>query len=98
MRPLTVDLERADARPYFLWNEDLSLAEFAERLRRGDDSERERLLAVLLREARDTDVWRFVRPDEVARALPRISSRLGRRRKFWEFLISGWRADGLLAP
>ena len=63
----------------------------------GDETERLRILAILLREARGTDVWRFVSPAEVARELPGIAHRLGRRRTFWEFLISGWRADGLLA-
>ena len=72
--------------------------EFERRLAGGSPEERDRLLATLLREARDTDVWRFVAPAEVASALPRIAHRLGRRRPFWEFLIGGWRDDGLLAP
>jgi len=97
VRPLTLDLDRPDGRPYFLWSEDLSLHEFVGRLRGDDAAERLRLLALLLREARDSDVWRFVTPEEIARALPRLAPRLGRRRRFWEFLISGWRADGLLA-
>jgi hypothetical protein len=55
-----------------------------------------RLFGKLLREARDVDVWRFVTPPEVAAALPLLGRRLGRRRQFWEFLIDGWRDDGLL--
>jgi hypothetical protein len=66
------------------------------RLAGTDDTERMRLLTVLLREARDIDVWEFVTPQQVAEALPRISPRLGRRRAFWEFLIEGWRRDGIL--
>ena len=58
--------------------------------------ERDRLLAKLLREARDTDVWAFVSPRDVAEALPRVERWLGRRRDFWRFLIDGWREDGLL--
>jgi hypothetical protein len=50
----------------------------------------------MLREARDVDVWHFVSPQQVASALPRIAHRLGRRRRFWEFLINGWKEDGLL--
>ena len=96
MRPMTIDLERTDARPYFLWNEDLSIAELRERLTGPDPRERLRLLAILLREARDLDVWKFVKPQEVAEALPVIASRLGHRRRFWEFLIQGWREDGIL--
>jgi hypothetical protein len=96
MRPLTLDLAREDARPYFLWDEDVSVAELRARLAGPDEDERSRLLAKLLREARDTDVWQFVSPEEVAAALPRLGRRLGRRRGFWEFLIAGWRKLGLL--
>lgn len=94
---MTTDLNRTDARPYFLWDEDLSIAELRDRLAGDDESERLRLLTKLLREARDIDVWHFTTPEEVAEILPRISHRLGRRRRFWEFLIDGWRKDGLLA-
>lgn len=94
---MTVDLARSDARPYFLWNEDLSVSEVKDRLAHGDDDERLRLLATLLREARDTDVWLFVTPREVAAALPKLEGRLGRRAGFWKFLIDGWREDGILA-
>jgi hypothetical protein len=96
MRPMTVDLDRGDLRPYFLWDEDLSIAELRRRLAGPDRDERLRLLAKLLREARDLDVWRFVTPREVAEALPLIAARLGRRRPFWEFLIHGWQEDGIL--
>jgi hypothetical protein len=96
MRPITVDLRQEQLRPYFLWDEDLSVRELKDRLRGHDAAQRERLLAKLLREARDIDVWEFVTPEEVAAALPAIRHRLGRRRGFWEFLIEGWREDGIL--
>lgn len=90
-------MSEASKRPYFLCDEDVSIAELRERLRSGTEYERTRLLAKLLREARDIDVWHFVSPEEVSAALPVLGRRLGRRRPFWEFLIRGWRADGLLA-
>ena len=96
MRPLTTDLSRGDSRPYFLWDEDVSIAELKTVMIAGPEPERLRLLGKMLREARDIDVWQFVSPEEVARALPKLGRRLGRRRSFWEFLIQGWRADGLL--
>ncbi len=96
MRPLTHDLSRDELRPYFLWDEDLSVAELRERLQQADEPERLRLLGKMLREARDLDVWEFVDPYDVAQVLPKLGRRLGRRRAFWEFLIEGWRADGLL--
>lgn len=93
---MTTDLSRRELRPYFLWDEDISIDELRERLRGGDAFERDRLLGKMLREARDTDVWSFVSPQEVAAALPRLGRRLGRRRGFWEWLIDGWRKDLLL--
>lgn len=97
MRPVAVDLADPDARPYFLWDEDISVAELRAALKPGGDEHgRLRLLGKLLREARDTDVWQFVSPADVAAALPALGRRLGRRRRFWEFLIEGWRSDGLL--
>jgi hypothetical protein len=97
MRALSVDLSDPNGRPYFFWDEDVSVAELHTALEPGgDEYARLRLLGKLLREARDVDVWHFVTPSEVAAALPALSRRLGRRRRFWEFLIEGWRDDGLL--
>jgi len=50
----------------------------------------------LLREARDTDVWKFTSPEEVWRKWPEVSRHLGRRRKFWEFLLDRWQKEGLI--
>jgi len=95
VRALTSDLANGELRPYFLWDEDLSVHELRAALA-VPGHRRDQLLGKLLREARDSDVWLFVTPEEVARALPQLARRLGRRRPFWEFLIAGWRADGLL--
>ena len=96
MRPLTVDLNARESRPYFLWDEDVSVGELRQVLRGGSEYERVRLVAKMLREARDIDVWEFMTPAEVAEILPKLGRRLGRRAAFWRFLIDGWRADGLL--
>jgi len=97
MRQLAVDLSDAHARPYFLWDEDMSVAELRAALEPGrDPHEQLRLVGKLLREARDVDVWHFLSPADVAAALPMLGRRLGRRRRFWEFLIEGWRDAGLL--
>jgi len=97
VRPLTTDLDELDRRPYFLWDEDVTIRELRAILADPGDPRRERLLGKMLREARDIDVWRFVTPAEVAAVLDRLDRRLGRRGAFWRFLIEGWRADGLLA-
>lgn len=97
MRPLTTDMHDVARRPYFLWDEDVSVGELRAIMRGApDDPTRLRLLGKMLREARDVDVWHFVTPAEVARDLPAIERRVGRRLPFWRFLIDGWRQDGLL--
>lgn len=97
MRALTTDMQRSELRPYFLWDEDVSIHELHAVLAGPDSFRRDQLLGKMLREARDLDVWVFVTPAEVARVLGRLRRRLGRRHAFWTFLIEGWRADGLLA-
>ena len=96
MRALTTDMAKRELRPYFLWDEDVSIGELHQILADPDGPRRDQLLAKMLREARDIDVWHFVRPVEVARVLDRLRRRVGRRHAFWTFLIESWRARGLL--
>lgn len=91
--PLSTNLDDPSAIPYFLWDEPLTVAELRARLAEPDST---RWLAKVLREARDTDVWRFTTPQEVSRRWAELSPLLGRRRPFWEFLFERWRALGLL--
>jgi len=82
--------------PYFLWDEPMTIEEFRQRLQTASPAEQTRLLAKMLREARDIDVWRFTSPEEVWRRWPALSRHLGRRRRFWEFLLNRWHAEGLI--
>ena len=93
---LSTALDDPSAVPYFLWDEPMNVAELRCRLRTASPEERIRLLAIVLREARDTDVWRFTTPTEVLRRWPELSIRLGRRRTFWDFLLQRWQKLGLL--
>ena len=54
------------------------------------------LAAWILREARPEEVWRFLRPAEVARRLDDLVPLLGRRKEFWIYLIGTWRELGKL--
>lgn len=94
---LTTNLGDPSAVPYFLWDEPMPVSELRKRLASASRAERARLLAKILREARDPDVWRFTTLDEVLALWPQISLQLGRRRAFWEFLLGAWREAGLLA-
>jgi len=95
--PLSTELERPEAIPYFLWDEPMSVAELQRRLATASPPEKARLLGKILREARDTDVWRFTSVREVVELWPDLTRHLGRRRAFWEFLLEGWRKQGLLS-
>jgi len=95
--PLSSDLDDPAAVPYFLWDEPMTTAELRGRLATASEIERDRLLGKILREARDTDVWRFVTPVELSTRWPGLVRHLGRRKAFWEFLLGRWREAGLLA-
>ncbi len=96
MPTLSTSLSDPGAVPYFLWDDPMTVAEVKGRLQSASEPERLRLLSLILREARDPDVWLFVSPEDVVRQWPRLADHLGRRRSFWEFLLESWRRLGLL--
>lgn len=85
-------------RPWFLWDVDVSEQERRERLQQPDPDARAQWQACVMREARFKEVWDYLTLDEIVRDWPHIRRHLGRMRGFWEFLLRGWREDGLLAP
>lgn len=87
----------APDRPWFLWDVDVTESAFRERLRHPDPDIRAQWQGRLLREARFEEVWQFVTLAELLENWPRIERHLGRMRGFWEFLLRGWREDGLIA-
>lgn len=93
---LSTDLDDPLAFPYFLWDEPMTVAELRRRLKTAKPADQARLLAKVLREARDADVWKFTSPEEVWRRWPEVSRHLGRRRKFWEFLLDRWHQEGFI--
>jgi hypothetical protein len=82
------DLTDSHGRPYFLWDVDLTLEEFRERLVAGEPAERDYFLAKLLRQAKPDDALELVGLEEIAAAWPRIHERLGRQREFWSWLLA----------
>lgn len=93
---LSTDLDNPEAVPYFLWDEPMTVQELRLRLQSSSHPEKVRLLAKILREARDTEVWKFTTLREVLRLWPELSRQLGRRRRFWEFLLNEWDRQGLI--
>jgi hypothetical protein len=93
---LTTDLSHDESIPYFLWDEPMTVRELRDRLERSE-ADRIRLLGKILREARENDVWQFTTVEEVVRRWDQLERFLGRRKDFWQFLLSRWREQGLLS-
>src|SRR5690349_16227910 len=94
---LSTDTERPEAVPYFNWDVPVTNAQVRETLRDGSDSERLEWIARIMREARYEDVWRYLSLRRDVLALwERLAPRLGRKRRFWEFLLGEWRRAGLI--
>ena len=89
------DLDDATAVPYFTWHGPMTVAEVRQRLTDASDPERDLILALVLREARDTDVWKFTTPEEVVRRWEDVEAHLGGRRAFWTSLLNRWQEQGL---
>jgi hypothetical protein len=84
--------------PSFLWWDDVRISEdeLREKLRSPDPAERGVWAGRVLREGTLRDVWRFVSVAAILRDWQYIERNLGRRRAFWNYLLDGWRADGLI--
>lgn len=89
-------LDVPQSQPYFIWDTPITVADLRERLRHPDPRERSLWMARIMREARYADVWRFLSLNDVLERYDMIRRHLGRRRRFWDFLIQGWRDDGLI--
>jgi hypothetical protein len=96
MRRLSTNLDDENAQPSFIWDVPVTVRELREHLRHPDPRIRAQWLGRVLREARYQDVWKFVTVDEVLEQFPLVQRHLGRMRRFWEWLLEGWREDGLL--
>ena len=84
-------------RPEFLWDEALTRDGLKQLLSGGDEEVRLYYGAKILREARFEEVWEYLSPAFLAANWDKLHSRLGRKKRFWEFIYSTWRADGLIA-
>ncbi|CAN5626083.1 hypothetical protein BH11MYX1_BH11MYX1_48130 [soil metagenome] len=67
----------ARLRPYFLWDEELTVDQFRARLRDDDPEVRGYYLGKLMRQAKPDDVFLFVSLDELTAQLPSADRYLG---------------------
>ncbi|PYQ22632.1 MAG: hypothetical protein DMF79_05560, partial [Acidobacteria bacterium] len=89
------DLDDPVAIPYFTVHDPMTLAEVRRRLGDASDPERDRLLALVLREAKDRDVWKLTTPEEVVGRWGQVEPHLGGRRGFWALRLDQWHEQGL---
>lgn len=80
----------------FAWDRPETVSSLQEKLRTASAEEWLSLAAWILREAQPAEVWRFLRPEDVAARLPQLVPFLGRRREFWTYLIRTWHELGKL--
>jgi len=81
-------------RPYFLWDCDLTLAQFREALETRDEAVQAYLVGKLMRQAKPDDVFTFVRPGTIRRLWPTLLPYLGHTRPFWVWIFERWEASG----
>lgn len=92
-----VEPDRRD-RPWFMWDVDVTEAELRERLRHPDARIRAQWQGRVMREATVREVWEYLTLDDILTNWENIRRHLGRMSSFWEYLLEGWRRDGLLPP
>lgn len=85
--PTTPALLVDEARPYFLWWTDCTVAQLRQHLEDPSPQTRAYWLGALLREANTRDVWLFTTPASVRTLWPHVVRHLGRARERWAFLL-----------
>ena len=94
---LSTDLRDGASVPYFLWDEPVTLDELRERLRSDEPEEQARWAGKVMREARFDEAVELLSLPWIIAEYDRLRRHLGRRRPFWDFLLTEWRAQGLIA-
>jgi hypothetical protein len=95
-RPLGTDLSDPETRPWFLWDEHLSVRDLGAILAHERRPRRVELAAKVMREARDDQLWQFLPAARVVARYVDLAPRLGRRRPVWDCLLAAWRRPRLL--
>lgn len=80
----------ASGRPYFLWDDDMSLDTFRANLRHPDPEVRAYFIGKLMRQAKPDDVFSFVALRESEDQWDSIERYLGHSREFWRWLLERW--------
>jgi hypothetical protein len=87
----------ASGRPYFLWDDDMSLETFRAKLRNPDPEVRAYFIGKLMRQAKPDDVFSFVTVREIETQWDLIDRYLGKTREFWRWLLDRWAVSSHVA-
>jgi len=79
-----------------MWDERLTEAEVRDQLAHGTPARLIELMAKIMRDARVSDVWKYLRPEDIVAHRDELFARLGWHKPLWVFLYNGWIAHGLL--
>jgi hypothetical protein len=84
-------MRQADARerPYFIWDYDITEAEFRAKLAGDNEHDTAWAIARLLEAARWDDIWKYVTLKQVRDWFPRLQLRR-EVRSVWEYAFSVW--------
>jgi hypothetical protein len=92
-----LDVSRDDIVPYFMWDYQYTVGQIKEMLANGSEYDRIWLMAKIMRDARYSDVWKFISLQDFLKYRERLmKGRLGWKKGFWEFLYSRWIKYGIV--
>jgi hypothetical protein len=74
-------------RPYFLWDLDMSLETFREKLQDPNPKVRGYLVGKMMRQAKPDDVFSFVTVANIRELWTYVEPHLGRERPFWTWYL-----------
>jgi hypothetical protein len=92
-----LDVSRDDIVPYFMWDYRYTVGEIKKMLAENDEDQRIWLMAKIMRDARYSDVWKFISLQDFLKYRERLmDGRLGREKGFWQFMYSQWLKHGIV--
>jgi hypothetical protein len=80
----------AAGRPYFLWDDEMSMEAFRAKLRDPDPEVRAYFVGKLMRQAKPDDVFSFVALEDIGAQWALLERYLGKTREFWRWLLGRW--------
>jgi hypothetical protein len=92
-----LDVSRDDVVPYFMWDYRYTVGQIKKILAEGGEDQRLWLIAKIMRDARYSDVWKFITLQDFLKYRERLKrGRLGWLKGFWEFMYSRWIKYGIV--